>query len=78
RIEAARIVQGILPDEALSSDPERWQQAPLASWVAKLGPGAQLAWSGSEANGETADPISQAMSDLCHVLLNTNEFLYLH
>jgi hypothetical protein len=27
---------------------------------------------------EDADPFRQAMNDLCQVLLNTNEFFYLH
>lgn len=77
RIEAARVVEGILPVEQLSSDPTKWQES-LVAWNAKVGPGAQLAWAGSETNGETADPMRQAMADLCHVLLNANEFFYLH
>jgi hypothetical protein len=78
RIEAARGgPEGVLSDDALSSDPVKWQ-ATLVNWVAKSGPGTQLAWSGSETNGDKADPVRQAMSDLCHVLLNANEFFYLH
>jgi hypothetical protein len=77
RIEAARVVDGLLPDEALSPDPQKWQ-AGLVTWNAKIGPGAQLAWSGADTNAENVDPMRQAMADFCHVLLNTNEFLYLH
>jgi len=77
RIEAARVTEGVLSDDALSADPVNWQ-AGLVNWVAKSGPGTQLAWSGSETNGDKTDPARQAMSDLCHVLLNANEFFYLH
>jgi Protein of unknown function (DUF1553)/Protein of unknown function (DUF1549)/Planctomycete cytochrome C len=77
RIEAARIVEGILADDALSSDPATWK-ASLLAWNAKAGPGTQLTWAGAESNGESADPRREAMADLCHVLLNTNEFFYLH
>jgi hypothetical protein len=77
RIDAARVAEGLLSDDALSSDPATWQTA-LVTWIAKAGPGTQLAWSGADPNGESADPMRQAMADLCHVLLNTNEFFYLH
>ena len=33
---------------------------------------------GSDGIAEGADPWRQAMNDLCHVLLNANEFFYLH
>jgi hypothetical protein len=77
RIDAARVTEGLLTDDALSSDPTTWQPA-LVTWNAKAGPGTQLAWSGADTNAEAADPKRQAMADLCHVLLNTNEFFYLH
>jgi hypothetical protein len=39
----------------------------------------QFAWNGSDTKSvEEADPFRQAMNDLCQVLLNTNEFFYLH
>ena len=77
RIVAARVVRGLLPDMALSPDPTKWSAPALVAWNAKLGPGEQLAWSSAE-NAEVIDPRKQALADLCHVLLNANEFLYLH
>jgi len=32
----------------------------------------------AEGQAEPVDPRKQAMVDLCHVLLNANEFFYLH
>jgi len=61
-----------------SSDPAKWKSA-LVNWTAALGPSTQFAWSGSDAKaGEATDPYRQAINDLCQVLLNTNEFFYLH
>jgi hypothetical protein len=77
RIEAARVIRGTLPDEALSPDPAKWNQPALITWNAKSGPGQQLAWSSAE-TAEAVDPRKLALADLCHVLLNANEFFYLH
>lgn len=78
RIEAARVVAELLPDTALSANAATWRES-LVSWNAKTGPTAQLAWEGP-AGGDTEsnDPHKLALADLCHVLLNTNEFFYLH
>jgi hypothetical protein len=76
RIEAARIVAGLADDSALSANPEKWQ-AGLVTWIAKRGPDAELAWAGAD-GADPIDPQRQAMNDLCHVLLNANEFFYLH
>ena len=76
-IEAARVAAGLLPDDALSTDPSRWSQS-LVLWNAKTGPTAQLAWASADGGSEATDPWRQAMNDLCHVLLNANEFFYLH
>ncbi len=76
-IAAARIVPGVLPDDAFSSDPAKWPPA-LVTWNAKAGAKADLAWAGTEGGGESAGPHQQALADLCHVLLNANEFFYLH
>jgi hypothetical protein len=75
RIEAARVVPGILPDDAVSSDPGTWARS-LVLWNPKAGTADKLAWAGS--GGEPVDPKREALADLCHVLLNTNEFFYLH
>jgi Protein of unknown function (DUF1553) len=76
-IEAARVAVGLLPDGQLSADAEKWAPA-LVSWNAKTGPTAQLAWANADAAAEGAGAQLQAMNDLCQVLLNSNEFFYLH
>lgn len=78
QIEALRIVTGTLPDRALSADPEQWS-AGLVIWRSADPLTSQFAWSGSDTKTvEADDPFRQAMNDLCQVLLNTNEFFYLH
>jgi len=78
QIEAARITSGLLKDKELNADPEKWQ-AGLAVWRAADPQNSQFAWSGSDRKTvEADDPYHQAMNDLCQVLLNTNEFFYLH
>ena len=76
RIDAARVVPGLLPDESLSPQAAKWAQG-LVLWNAAKGPGDNLAWASAE-TPQTADPRLQAMADLCHALLNANEFFYLH
>ncbi len=78
RIEAARITCGLLPDEALSAKPETWKAPALVNWNAKAGISERLAWSSAESPAVPLDPRRQAIVDLCHVLLNANEFFYLH
>ncbi len=77
QIDAVRVVSGVLPDADLSSDPARWGVGGVA-WQAKNGNVAGFEWAGGAALVESADPRVRAMTDLCHVLLNSNEFLYLH
>jgi hypothetical protein len=79
RIEAVRLAAGKLPEDALSAaDPAKWSPT-LVNWTAALGPSTQFAWSGSDTkSAEARDPYRQAINDLCQVLLNTNEFFYLH
>jgi hypothetical protein len=77
-IEAVRIVTGYVADKALSADPEKWS-AGFVIWRAADPLNSQFAWNGSDVKSvEDADPFRQAMNDLCQVLLNTNEFFYLH
>jgi hypothetical protein len=72
------IASGLLPDKALGSDPEKWS-ASLVTWRSADPLNSQFAWSGSDTKTvEPDDPFRQAMNDLCQVLLNTNEFIYLH
>ena len=78
QIEAVRVVTGVLPDKALNSDPEQWRES-LVTWRSTDPLTSQFTWSGSDAKTvEANDPYRQAMNDLCQVLLNTNEFFYLH
>lgn len=78
RIEALRIVPGYVADHALNADPEKWNAGSVV-WRAAGPLGPQFAWSGSDTKAsEENDPFRQAMSDLCQVLLTSNEFFYLH
>ena len=77
RIEAVRVVVGLLPDDALSPDPAKWKAPALVTWNAKIGPADQFAWASVETAPTATDPRKGALADLCHVLLNANEFLYL-
>jgi len=78
-IEAVRVVRGLLPDGALSPDPAKWSAPALMVWNAKIGPTDEIAWSGADAaTPSDAGPRKLALADLCHVLLNANEFFYLH
>ncbi len=75
-IAAVRVAAGLLPDDALSDDPKRWRADDLA-WVAARDNGPVFEWAGGGV-ADSSDPRKRAMGDLCHVLLNSNEFLYLH
>jgi len=78
QIEALRIATGTLGDEELGADPEKWS-ASLVTWRSADPLTSRFEWSGSDRRvAEGSDPFRQAMNDLCQVLLNTNEFFYLH
>ena len=78
QIEALRVVSGALADKALNADPEKWS-AGLITWRSADPLTSQFAWNGSDTKTvEADDPYRQAMNDLCQILLNTNEFFYLH
>lgn len=77
-IEAARIVRGILSDETLSSDPGRWEAQALAEWHVREALPDTLVWANADKTETTTDPHQRALVDLSHVLLNANEFFYLH
>jgi hypothetical protein len=76
-IHALRVVSGRVSETEVSPDPKRWGQA-LARWTAESGPGTAWVWSGDGKSSEGSDARRQALNDLCQVLLNSNEFLYLH
>ncbi|MHB1081244.1 MAG: hypothetical protein ACYC67_17740 [Prosthecobacter sp.] len=78
QIEALRIVSGRLSDDQLQADPARWKTG-VVVWRATDPLGATFAWSGADAQTSEANaPARQAMSDLCQMLLTSNEFFYLH
>jgi hypothetical protein len=76
RIEAVRVARGLLPEDALSANPAHWHES-MVLWNAKTGPGDAFTRDGQKPTA-TAAAGNGPMVDLCHVLLNTNEFFYLH
>jgi hypothetical protein len=78
-IEAVRIAAGGAAADRIGPDLARWKGGTLA-WDAKRAPDAKMfeAIAGAPVEIESADPRQRAMADLCHVLLNSNEFLFLH
>jgi hypothetical protein len=77
-IEALQLLQGIPPLDP-SPLPAPWKAAPLSVllWNASNPDPAQTSL-GSEAPPRKIHSQLDALADLCHVLLNTNEFFYLH
>ena len=78
QIDAMRIAPGLLADDALSGEPARWTTTGSMTWDAKRENPAAFEWQAGIANAESSDSFTRAMADLCHVLLNSNEFIYLH
>jgi hypothetical protein len=77
RIEALRLLGGRSQPANGSPDPRLWGPS-LLVWNAAAGPGTSWNWAGEGKAAEASDPRRQALLDLCQVLLNANEFLYLH
>jgi hypothetical protein len=78
RIEALRILSGGLSDSLLDGDFSKWREG-LVRWTPMTSGQPQFQWTGSESRPvEPTDMFRQAMGDLCQVLLNMNEFFYLH
>ena len=75
RIEAVRIVRGGIA--TLNADPKQWTGPALLTWNSAE-PNPHLSWTGADATAGSTDPKKEALADLCHVLLNANEFFYLH
>jgi hypothetical protein len=76
RIEALRVAVGPYPSETVLQ-PEHWRPG-VFRWNARDPFGPDLAWLGLAQPGERTDPRLAALAELGHVLLNTNEFFYLH
>ena len=78
QIEALRVAPGLLADDMLSADPARWPATGALAWAARRPLPVGFEWQAGVSNAESSDPFVRAMTDLAHVLLNSNEFLYLH
>ena len=78
RIDGVRVVPGLLDDQALAADPSRWSALGAMTWDARHALPAGYEWQAGVSGEETADPRIRAMTDLAHVLLNSNEFIHLH
>ncbi|MDP3073915.1 MAG: DUF1549 domain-containing protein [Opitutaceae bacterium] len=78
RIDAVRVAPGLLDDGALSAEPSRWPALGAMTWDARRPLPAGYEWQAGASNAESAEPKIRAMTDLAHVLLNSNEFLHLH
>jgi hypothetical protein len=77
-IEAVRIASGASPVDFRDTDPSK-RAGGQVKWNAADDLGTRFTWNGSDTKtAEGNDPYRQAMNDLCQVLLNTNEFFYLH
>ena len=77
-IYAARVIHGWLDDVAWGGPVDGWATG-IARWIAGGPVVSGIQWSGVERHGvDPSDPRRRAMNDLCQVLLNANEFFYLH
>ena len=78
RIDAVRVAPGLLDESALSAEPARWPALGAMTWDARRPLPAGYEWQAGASSAESPDPRTRAMTDLAHVLLNSNEFLHLH
>lgn len=78
RIEALRIIAGTPSGAAPTPDHANWKDG-FIQWGPTKTQGPAFTWNGADAKAvEPTNPFRQAMNDLCQMLLNTNEFFYLH
>ncbi len=78
RIDGVRVAPGLLDDNALAAEPAHWPALGAMTWDARRPLPAGYEWQAGLSNAESTDPRIRAMTDLAHVLLNSNEFLHLH
>jgi mono/diheme cytochrome c family protein len=78
KIDAARLVAGALKEGELNANPKNWTRPGVLKWVAGAALPEGLNWAAAEGTLGAVDPRKAALVDLCHVLLNANEFYYLH
>ena len=77
-IDGVRIAPGLLAGAELHADPARWPALGATTWHARGPLAAGQEWQAGASTAESADPRIRALTDLAHVLLNSNEFLHLH
>ncbi len=77
-IEGVRVAPGLLADDALAAEPSRWPALGAMTWDARRPLPAGYEWQAGASTAESTDAKVRAMTDLAHVLLNSNEFLHLH
>ncbi len=80
RIYGCRILNGSLAKKDIRFHPEDWQNTPsaLVEWNATRPISPLLEIATKDHQPEGGDLMHRVLADLCHVLLNSNEFLYLH
>jgi hypothetical protein len=78
QIDAVRISSSLHTEDGMQSDPAKWATTGVLVWNAKRPGAPDFEWTGGVAVAESTDPKTRALADLCHVLLNSNEFVYLH
>ncbi|WP_075087504.1 hypothetical protein [Verrucomicrobium spinosum] len=72
-----RITRGELPVEQATANASSWKDG-LLVWDANRPLDPRMEWAGYDGKSDSDNPFQRALADLCHVLLNSNEFLYLH
>jgi hypothetical protein len=78
RIEALRIIAGTPSGATPTPDHANWKDG-FIQWAPTKTQGPAFTWNGADSKVvEPTNPFRQAMNDLCQMLLNTNEFFYLH
>lgn len=82
-IDSVRLSRGALDEDGLLFSGESVAQATVGYWRFESDPGVRRDSSpnrfdliDSRANATASDPLTGAMIDLCHAVLNSNEFLY--
>jgi hypothetical protein len=68
----------LLAEGELADEPARWPALGAMIWDARRPLPAGYEWQAGVSSAESPDPRVRAMTDLAHVLLNSNEFLHLH
>jgi hypothetical protein len=78
RIEALRIFAGKSSETAPTANHSQWKEG-FIQWSPAKSQTPMFTWNGADSKSvEPSNPFRQAMNDLCQMLLNTNEFFYLH